>query len=117
MREKIELFKVMSEPNRVRILMMLLAKPMCVCEVAWVLGLTAATVSNHLSYLRKEGFIEDEKDGKWINYKIATKKNNPIINILMKNLVAWFGSDEEIIEDREKLQKANRYEICCTEGK
>lgn len=79
MRNKIELFKVMSDSNRVRILMMLLQKPLCVCEITSILGLTTATVSNHLSYLRREGFVEDERRGKWIDYRIPKNIENPIV--------------------------------------
>lgn len=114
MRDKIELFKVMSEPNRVRILMMLLQKPLCVCEITAILGLTTATASNHLSYLRREGFIEDERIGKWVNYRIATNIENPIIKKLIEFLPEWFGSEKQILEDLEKLKSVDRYNITYT---
>ncbi len=111
MRDKIELFKVMSDPNRVRILMMLLEKPLCVCEITAILGLTAATVSNHLSYLRREGFVEDEREGKWVNYRIARNIENPIIHKLIELLPAWFANEKQIQEDIEKLKNVDRYNI------
>ena len=115
MREKIELFKVMSEPNRVRILMMLLQKPLCVCEITSILELSTATVSNHLSYLRKEGFIEDEKDGKWINYRISKIIEDPMIKNLVDSLPKWFANETEIQADLEKVDKINRFDIICSD--
>ena len=112
MRNKIEHIKAISETNRVRILMMLLEKPMCVCEIRSVLGLTTATVSNHLSILRKEGFIEDEKDGKWIIYRIAEKADEPIVRNIINSLSDWFGNDTQIVSDKEKVKSADRYIIC-----
>lgn len=114
MRDKIELFKVMSEPNRVRILMMLLQKPLCVCEITSILGLTTATVSNHLSYLRKEGFIEDEKEGKWINYRIAQNIEDSIIKNIIDSLPKWFANEKEIQEDHLKVKSIDRYAIKCS---
>lgn len=111
MRDKIELFKVMSDPNRVRILMMLLQKPLCVCEITAILGLTTATVSNHLSYLRREGFVEDEREGKWVNYRIAKNIENPIIKKLIKFLPEWFTDEEQIQKDLDLLQCVDRYNI------
>lgn len=111
MRDKIELFKVMSDPNRVRILMMLLQKPLCVCEITAILGLTTATVSNHLSYLRREGFVEDERERKWVNYRIAKNIENPIIKKLIKFLPEWFTDEEQIQKDLEKLKNVDRCNI------
>ena len=117
MRDKIELFKVMSEPNRVRILMMLLQKPLCVCEITSILELSTATVSNHLSYLRQNGFIEDEKEGKWINYRIAKNIEDPIVKNIIDSLPVWFSTEKEIQEDLLKVQSVDRYIICSSERK
>jgi len=114
MRKKVELFKVLSEQNRVRILMMLLKRELCVCEIKSVLGLTTATVSNHLSYLRKEGFIEDEKDGKWTNYRIARQITNPIIKDLIESLPGWYSNEKVIQNDFILVQKVDRYEKSCS---
>ncbi len=111
MRNKIELFKVISEPNRVRILMMLLQKPLCVCEITSILELSTATVSNHLSYLRKEGFIEDKKDGKWINYRISQNIEDPIIKNIINSIPEWFANEKEIQDDLVKVQKVDRHNI------
>jgi ArsR family transcriptional regulator, arsenate/arsenite/antimonite-responsive transcriptional repressor len=115
MRDKIELFKVMSEPNRVRILMMLLQKPLCVCEITSILELTTATVSNHLSYLRQNGFIEDEKEGKWINYRIVKNIEDPMVKNLIDSLPDWFAREKEIQEDLLKVKNVDRYEIICSD--
>jgi len=113
MREKINVFKVLSEPNRVRILMMLLQKPLCVCEITSILGLSTATVSKHLSFLRNSGFIEDEKEGKWINYKIAKKIENPIIKSIIVSLPEWFADEKQIREDLKNVKIADRFIIKC----
>lgn len=117
MREKIELFKVISEINRVRILMMLMHKPLCVCEITAVLGVTNATVSNHLSYLRKNGFITDEKDGKWINYRIAENITDPIVKSVLDSLPEWFADEKIVNEDLIKVAEVDRYIISGSETK
>lgn len=114
MREKINIFKALSEPNRVRILMMLLQKPLCVCEITSVLQLSAATVSKHLSFLKNSGFIEDEKEGKWINYKIAEKIENPIIKNILSFLPEWFSDENEIQQVFKNAKIADRYKITCS---
>jgi len=113
MRDKTEIFKAIAEPNRVRILLMLLKKPLCVCEITSILKLKTATVSSHLSILRQAGFVTDEKDGKWINYKINLNSNDIMINMLLENLSLWFSEEEKIIDDNNKVQSVDRYSIIC----
>lgn len=113
LRKKSEIFKALSEPNRIRILMMLIKKSMCVCEITHILGLKTATVSNHLTVLRNCGFVIDEKDGKWINYKINMQNVDPIIKIILDNINNWFKDDAQIKSDLESLKIVDRYLMSC----
>ena len=97
--------------------MMLLHKPLCVCEITSVLELSTATVSNHLSYLRQNGFIEDEKEGKWINYRIMKNIEDPMVKNIIDSLPGWFSDEIIIQEDLVKVQSVDRYNICSNNGK
>ncbi len=49
---KIEkIFKALCDRSRLRIINILSLKPLCVCEIAEVLGLSQSTVSGHLRVL------------------------------------------------------------------
>jgi len=91
--------------------MMLKLKSLCVCEISSVLGVSSATASNHLSYLKATGFIEDKKDGKWINYTLIENPQVKLVCDIMKNLDEWFYNTKIISQDRELLQKVDRYII------
>ncbi len=91
---------------------MLQIKPLCVCEITDILGLAASTVSTHLNILKKAGFIEDYKDGKWINYSLSKNINKPEINSLMTSMHFILEDDEVIKNDRVKLGLVDRIEIC-----
>lgn len=112
MRDKIEIFKAISEPSRVRILMMLLQKPLCVCEITSILKLSTPTVSNHLAYLREKGFIVDEKEGKWINYRIVKNSTDMIVKHIVDSLPIWFSAEQTVIDDLAEVNKVDRYVIC-----
>lgn len=56
-----EALKLLSDPNRLRILNMLYMKPMYGKEIADATGLTTATVSHHLEALRQKGLINLEQ--------------------------------------------------------
>lgn len=93
--------------------MMLMQKPLCVCEITNILEISTATVSSHLSYLRQTGFIEDEKDGKWINYKIARNISETTLINIMKFLPEWFSDEDIIKSDLAKVKSIDRHIICC----
>jgi ArsR family transcriptional regulator len=53
MKNHLKVFKSLSDKNRLRIMKMLEARPMCVCEITAVLNLAPSTVSKHLSLLHE----------------------------------------------------------------
>lgn len=110
--EKTKIFKALSDPNRLRILKMLQAKSLCVCEITDVLRLATSTVSKHLSILKSTGFIIEEKDGKWVNYMINPQPDDPRISSIISTLDFWISDDQMIISDKQKVQKVDRNEVC-----
>ena len=112
MEETINIFKVLSDKNRLRILKMLQTKPLCVCEITEVLQLAASTVSQHLSLLKKESFIYEEKDGKWVNYVLNHRPGDPRISAILTSLDFWIG-DSKVIEDyKQKVKVVDRFKVC-----
>jgi len=91
---------------------MLQTKHLCVCEITEVLGLATSTVSKHLSILKDIGFIIEEKDGKWVNYRINPHPSDSRISSILTSLDFWISDDKTIINDKKKIQKVDRYEVC-----
>jgi len=110
--EKTKIFKALSDPNRLRILKMLQAKSLCVCEMTDVLRLATSTVSKHLSILKETGFIIEEKEGKWVNYLINPRPSDARISSVLSTLDFWISDDQMIISDKQKVQKVDRNEVC-----
>jgi len=107
-----EIFKALSEPNRLRIVKMLQQRSLCVCEITEILQLAASTVSKHLSILKAVGLILDEKDNKWINYKINPNPDDPGILSALFSVKLLMENDEIIKNDREKLKTVDREILC-----
>jgi len=63
--------KALADPVRVRLMSLLLAADdVCTCDLAPAVGLTEATVSHHLSALKKAGLISDgERRGMNVYYR------------------------------------------------
>jgi len=68
-----QLFKALAEPVRLRILGLLLDRERCVCDLMAVLDLPQSTISRHLAYLKNAGWVEGERRGVWMYYRLAGK--------------------------------------------
>ncbi len=65
--------KAIAHPVRLRVLAMLRGGPLCVCQMTAVTRLAASTVSEHLSELRRAGLVAERKEGRWVEYRLATE--------------------------------------------
>jgi len=112
MREVTRAFKALSDSNRIRIIKMLRIRPLCVCEITSILGLATSTVSKHLSILRDAGFIADEKEGKWVNYRLNTSSEAHYAMQLMSVLGEWLLDEETVKADIGQVMYIDRDDIC-----
>ncbi len=103
-----KIYKALSDKSRLRILKMLQVKPLCVCEITSLLNLAISTVSKHLSILKKSGLIVDEKDGKWVNYKLNNDTKDDIVLDILLFIRLSLNNDEIIVTDRERAFKIDR---------
>jgi ArsR family transcriptional regulator len=81
------LFKGFADPTRIRILSLLVAGELCVCDIVEILGLPQPTVSRHLAYLRRSGLVEVTREWKFAHYRLAEPAND-----VHRNLVACVRS-------------------------
>jgi DNA-binding transcriptional ArsR family regulator len=65
-----EIFKVLSDPTRVRILHILAEEELCVCDIAAVVNTTQSAISHQLRILRTSRLVKSRKDGKMVYYSL-----------------------------------------------
>lgn len=66
-----QLFTLLSDPVRLRLLAFLSHGEDCVCRIHQALGLTQSTASRQLGILRTAGIVSVRRQGVWMHYKIA----------------------------------------------
>jgi ArsR family transcriptional regulator, arsenate/arsenite/antimonite-responsive transcriptional repressor len=115
LRELEAALKAAGDPTRTRILKLLEAGPLCVCQVQAVLGLAPSTVSKHLALLKAAGLVADWRDGRWIHYALATEERNPYARAVLALLRGPLDREPRILEDRRRLRsvKAVPVETLC----
>lgn len=69
--EPSEIFKVLGVETRVKIIELLKSKgPLGAKDLAALIGITPAAVSQHLKILRQAGLVRSERQGYWIPYSL-----------------------------------------------
>jgi ArsR family transcriptional regulator len=76
-----ELFKVFGDPTRVRILCALRHEEMCVCDIAFLLGMTKSAISHQLRVLRQTHLVKYRKEGKTVYYSLDDEHVAEIIDV------------------------------------
>jgi DNA-binding transcriptional ArsR family regulator len=68
----IAITRALSDENRVRALLALRDKEICVCQLIELLQLAPSTVSKHMTILRQAKLVEGQKRGRWMYYRQAS---------------------------------------------
>ncbi len=66
-----EFYKIFADETRLRILDVLLNKPLCVNEISEILDMTQSAISHQLKNLRASNLVKTEKTGKNVYYSIS----------------------------------------------
>jgi len=85
--------KALSDPTRRKILELLKKGPLSAGEIGEYFEMTGATLSHHLSILKKAGLVDDSKKGTFVYYEINTS--------VMEDILTWIsgfmgGNDNEV---------------------
>ena len=65
-----ELFKVLGDPTRIRILQALHDTRLCVCDIAETLGMTQSAISHQLRVLRQARLVRARREGRSVFYAL-----------------------------------------------
>ena len=81
-----DFFKVLGDNTRAIILFALDGAPMCVCDLAELLGMTKSAVSHQLKILRASDLVVYKKQGKNVIYSLADDHVRDIIEKALEHI-------------------------------
>lgn len=88
-----ETFKALSDPIRREILIMLKDGKMSAGDISSKFNMTGATISYHLSILKKSDLISESKYKNYIYYELNTS--------VFEEIMLWFSQFKEVNKDEE----------------
>ncbi|MBQ4156904.1 MAG: winged helix-turn-helix transcriptional regulator [Clostridia bacterium] len=75
------IFKVLSDPTRVKLLWAMKDQEMCVCDLAAVLNMTMSAISHQLKTMKECHVVKSRRDGKNIFYSLDDQHVTDIISL------------------------------------
>lgn len=69
-----KIFRVLSEPTRLKILDILSCCEMCACDILESLSITQSTLSHHMKVLMDCGLVTGRKSATWMYYAICLER-------------------------------------------
>jgi DNA-binding transcriptional ArsR family regulator len=78
-----ETMKALSDPTRRKILVMLKDRPLNAGQITAHFKVTNATISHHLSVLKKAGLLDCSRSGTFLTYELNTSLFEDVVNWMM----------------------------------
>jgi len=100
-------FRALADRTRLRLLNLMRTDEVCVCFFVEILKTNQPKISRHLAYLRRAGIVDARREGQWMHYRVVEPADQEVAQLL-KDVMSWLASDQEMQRDRERLVK-----ICC----
>ena len=108
MKDTVALLKALADPTRLRILLLLQVRELCVCELTYILGMEQSRVSHHMRILREAGLTTDRRQGRWMIYRLP-KRSRAFLDGFFASLGrARLGSSTRRTGDARKLESCVR---------
>lgn len=82
-----ELFKVFGDTTRIKIIWALFESEMCVCDIAFLLGMTQSAISHQLRVLKSARLVRHRKSGKTVYYSLNDEHIQKIFDMGMQHVL------------------------------
>ncbi|WP_270152909.1 ArsR/SmtB family transcription factor [Nonomuraea corallina] len=92
-----DVFGLLSDPNRLRLLVALLDGELCVCDLAAVTGQSESAVSHALRLLRAHRIVAARRSGRMAYYRLE----DPHVRMLLDLALAHIQHTEAIHPERD----------------
>jgi len=80
--EQARIFKVLGDPNRLKMIDILSCGEMCACHLLGHFGFTQPTLSHHMKVLTECGLVNCRKEGLWSYYSLNSDQAAKLLNAL-----------------------------------
>ncbi|TGE37556.1 ArsR family transcriptional regulator [Desulfosporosinus fructosivorans] len=108
----VNIFKLLSDETRLRIIILLSQQELCVCQLSGILDVPQPTVSKNLSKLRDMNLVFGRRNEKFVFYTLTSE--NLILTNTVKNILDSLVDYPQLISDKNRAVDKEKYlNQCC----
>jgi len=107
----INIFKLLSDETRLRIILLLKDEELCVCQITGILEISQPKASKALSKLRDLNLVTDTRKDKFVFYSLS--ENNPLLIYILDYLNSNIQTYSQLDEDNTRIQLKNGFLTNC----
>jgi ArsR family transcriptional regulator len=111
MKDIINVFKALSDATRLRIVLLLTERDLCVCELVYILKTEQSRISHHLRILRDADLVEDRREGRWIIYGMPPAVKASLLPVLRQYAGPGLAGSWAVVRDAERLELCLRENV------
>lgn len=96
-----DIFKLLGDKTRLRIVGLLNERELCVCNIVDILQMSQPSISQHLRKMKALGLVNEDRRGKWTYYSLHLEDKPYVKDILTSipsqaSSIKWLDKQEEI---------------------
>lgn len=103
----IDFFKILSDETRLRLLVLLYHRDLCVCQFTGITGLAQPNVSKHLARLRDLGLVKDQRREQYIFYSLDLGEEQ--FEEILRSITDHIADYPVLKLDLEKSRAADKF--------
>lgn len=107
-----DLFKILGDDTRLRIIHLLYHQDLCVCELVEIMEESQPKISKHIAKIRSQQMVDTNRNEQYIYYSLK-RDDNELMNLL-EPIVSSLKNREPFSSDLDILQ--NKTSFVCTRG-
>ena len=112
---EVRALRALGDESRLRAVLALRQRELCLCQIVELLQLAHSTVSKHMSVLKAAGLVESRKSGRWVYYRLRETDSPGLSGSVLKQILSTATKTARATTDSRKLTeilKLNPEQLC-----
>lgn len=100
---EVKALKALGDESRMRAILALRDRELCVCQIVELLQLAHSTVSKHMSILKEARLVHSRKIGRWVFYRMREDESSGLPRTALRMILSTASKTDQAVRDARRL--------------